>query len=128
MAKKPFNWWLWTKMFIAGGAVCVGGPALVRYVQPTDEELFQRYNPELKKRSLERRFERETEFDDFVVKLKEQSKSSKPIWVVQREEEDEKNKQKRLQETLKLAGEVKARREQMRREAGLPVESDSAGR
>jgi len=50
----------------------------VRYVQPTDEELFQRYNPELQKRSLERRYERQKEFDDFVTKLKEYSKSDKP--------------------------------------------------
>jgi len=62
----------------SGGAVCVGGPALVRYVQPTDEELFQKYNPELQKRSLERRYEREKDFDDFVVKLKQQAKSDKP--------------------------------------------------
>jgi hypothetical protein len=45
---------------------------------PTDEELFQRYNPELQKRSLERRDERQQEFDDFVTKLKAQSKSNKP--------------------------------------------------
>jgi hypothetical protein len=62
----------------SGGVVVFGGPALVRYVSPTDEELFQRYNPELKRKSLERRYERQKEFDDFVVKLKEQSKSSKP--------------------------------------------------
>jgi hypothetical protein len=47
-------------------------------VQPTDEELFQKYNPELQKRSLERRVERQQEFDDFVTKLKEYSKSDKP--------------------------------------------------
>ena len=62
----------------SGGAICVGGPALVRYLQPTDEELFQKYNPELQKRSLERRVERQQEFDDFVTKLKEYSKSDKP--------------------------------------------------
>ncbi|KAK4168637.1 hypothetical protein QBC43DRAFT_309319 [Cladorrhinum sp. PSN259] len=128
MTKKPFNWWLWTKMLIAGGAACVGGPALVRYVQPTDEELFKKYNPELQKRSLERRFEREKEFDDFVVKLKEQSKSSKPIWIVQREEEEETRRQKKLDETLKLAQEVKERREAIRREAGLPVETETSRR
>jgi len=48
------------------------------WLTPTDEELFQKYNPELKKKSLERRYERQKEFDDFVVKLKEQSKSDKP--------------------------------------------------
>jgi len=48
------------------------------WVSPTDEELFQKYSPELKKKSLERRLEREKEFDDFVEKLKEYSKSDKP--------------------------------------------------
>lgn len=62
----------------SGGAISIGGPALTRWVQPTDEELFQRYNPELQKRSLERRYERQKEFDDFVTKLKEYSKSDKP--------------------------------------------------
>ncbi len=47
------------------------------YLTPTDEELFQKYNPELQKRSLEGRYERQKEFDDFVTKLKEDSKSSK---------------------------------------------------
>ena len=56
----------------------VGGPAFVMWVSPTDEELFQKYSPELKKKSLERRLEREKEFDDFVEKLKEHSKSDKP--------------------------------------------------
>jgi len=62
----------------SGGAICIGGPAFTRWVQPTDEELFQKYNPELQKRSLERRVERQQEFDDFVTKLKEYSKSDKP--------------------------------------------------
>lgn len=62
---------------IRGGVICVGGPALTWYLTPTDEELFQRYSPELKQKSLERRYEREKEFDDFVNKLKEYSKSDK---------------------------------------------------
>lgn len=48
------------------------------WVQPTDEELFKRYNPELQKKSLERRYEKQKDFDDFVVQLKEYSKSDKP--------------------------------------------------
>lgn len=56
---------------------CVGGPALVMWVQPTEEELFKRYNPDLQKKSLERRYERQKEFDDFVVQLKEHAKSDK---------------------------------------------------
>jgi hypothetical protein len=38
----------------------------------------QRYNPELQKRSLERRQEKQEDFDNFVGRLKEYSKSEKP--------------------------------------------------
>jgi len=62
----------------SGGVVCIGGPAFTMWVTPTDEELFKKYNPELQKRSLERRYEKQKEFDDFVGKLKEYSKSDKP--------------------------------------------------
>jgi len=78
--------------------MCIGGPALVYYVTPSEEELFsvsqhlqttpqhdykklttlQRYNPELQKRSLERRQEKQEDFDNFVGRLKEYSKSEKP--------------------------------------------------
>lgn len=45
---------------------------------PTEEELRSRYNPDLLKKSIEGRAEREREFDEFVTKLKEYSKSDKP--------------------------------------------------
>ena len=61
--------------------MCIGGPALVYYVTPSEEELFSRYNPELQKRSLERRQEKQEDFDNFVGRLKEYSKSEKPIWA-----------------------------------------------
>lgn len=51
---------------------------------PTEEELRSRYNPELLKRSLEGREERQQEFNDFVTKLKEYSKSDKPSWSHQK--------------------------------------------
>jgi len=38
----------------------------------------QRYNPELQRRSLERRKEKQEDFDGFVGRLKEYSKSDKP--------------------------------------------------
>lgn len=44
---------------------------------PTEEELFERYNPDLKKRSLANRERREQEFDDFVSTIKEAAKSDK---------------------------------------------------
>lgn len=45
---------------------------------PTEEELRAKYNPDLLKKSIEMREEREQEFDEFVTKLKEYSKSDKP--------------------------------------------------
>ena len=51
---------------------------LTVYVMPTDEELFQRYNPELQKRSLERREERQAEFNEWLQTLRRQSQSNKP--------------------------------------------------
>lgn len=113
---------LWGKMLIGGGIICVGGPAFTYWLTPTDEELFKRYNPELQKRSLENRYEKQKDFDDFVNKLKEYSKSDKPIWIVQAEEE-EKAKQAKVQEAIRMAEEIKARKEAMRREAGLSTES-----
>ncbi|KAK8072312.1 hypothetical protein PG996_005660 [Apiospora saccharicola] len=67
----------WVKMLAVGVVCCIGGPALVYYVQPTDEELFKRYNPELQKKSLNRRYERQKEFDDFVTQLKTDSKDDR---------------------------------------------------
>lgn len=62
----------------SGGVICVGGPAITYYLTPTEEELFKKYNPDLQRKSLERRAERQEEFDQFVTKLKEYSKSDKP--------------------------------------------------
>jgi hypothetical protein len=64
--------------FGSGIVCCVGGPAFVYYVSPTEEELFMKYNPELQKRSLENRRERQEDFDNFVMRLREYSKSDKP--------------------------------------------------
>lgn len=40
--------------------------------------IVQRYNPELQRRSLENRYQKQEDFDKFVTKLKEYSKSDKP--------------------------------------------------
>ncbi|KAK5998759.1 Assembly factor cbp-4 [Cladobotryum mycophilum] len=117
-AKKPINWRLWTKVLVGGTVISVGGPALTWWLTPTEEELRSRYNPELRKRSIEGRAEREQEFDEFVTKLKEYSKSDKPIWIVIKEEE-EKRKKAELEASKVQQKEAEARREAMRREAGL---------
>lgn len=44
---------------------------------PSEEELFKKYNPDLQKKSLENRQQKQEEFDHFVNKLKEYSKSDK---------------------------------------------------
>ena len=46
-------------------------------MRPTDEELVKRYNPDLQKRSAEQGDRKAQEFDDYVQKLKEGSKSDK---------------------------------------------------
>ncbi|CAK7202490.1 Assembly factor cbp4 [Sporothrix eucalyptigena] len=119
MSKKGgTNYKLWAKMIAGGALMCIGGPMLTVYVMPTDEELFQRYNPELQKRSLERREERLSEFNDWLQNLKRQSQSNKPIWIVQ-EEEARAAREAKKSETLRLAKEAKTQRETMREEAGL---------
>ncbi|KIH94654.1 assembly factor cbp4 [Sporothrix brasiliensis 5110] len=120
--KKPTNYKLWAKMLVGGAIMCVGGPMLTVYVMPTDEELFQRYNPELQKRSLDRREERQAEFNEWLQNLKRQSMSNKPIWVVQ-EEEARDAKEAKARQTLRLAEEARAQRDAMRKEAGLPPET-----
>ncbi|ERS99577.1 hypothetical protein HMPREF1624_04782 [Sporothrix schenckii ATCC 58251] len=120
--KKPTNYKLWAKMLVGGAIMCVGGPMLTVYVMPTDEELFQRYNPELQKRSLDRREERQAEFNEWLQNLKRQSRSNKPIWVVQ-EEEAREAKEAKASQTLRLAEEARAQRDAMRKEAGLPPET-----
>ncbi|KAI0173652.1 CBP4-domain-containing protein [Hypoxylon sp. FL1284] len=124
MAAKSGRLGTWIKMLAAGGAICVGGPALVLWVQPTDEELFKKYNPELQKKSLERRYEKQKDFDDFVSQLKQYSKSDKPIWMVE-EEANRKKKEEMLRQDFLGAEEAKARKEALRKESGLSPNSGS---
>ncbi|KKZ62382.1 assembly factor CBP4 [[Emmonsia] crescens] len=71
----------------AGALLCIGGPALVQYLRPTEEELFQRFNPELQKRNLETRDQRQKDFDTFVTQLKTHAKSDKSIWHAMKQSE-----------------------------------------
>lgn len=87
------------------------------WVTPTEEELFKRYNPELQKRSLENRYQKQKDFDDFVNRLKEYSKSDRPIWEVQAEAEKLRKKAAMLN-----PGE----REAMMRESDKPIEMQLA--
>jgi len=62
----------------SGAVLAIGGPLFTMWLTPTEEELFLRYNPELQKRSLENRQQKQQDFDDFVTRLKVYSKSDKP--------------------------------------------------
>ncbi|GAD91617.1 conserved hypothetical protein [Paecilomyces variotii No. 5] len=124
----------WLKMAGAGIVLIVGGPAFVEYVRPSEEELFKRYNPELQKKALENRDRREKEFDDYVNKLKEWSKSDKssvsrltmapvlpPInsaesfWVAAQEDADRKRAEMEAR-TVRDKEEARIQREEMRKE------------
>ncbi|KAK7528480.1 uncharacterized protein IWZ02DRAFT_12353 [Phyllosticta citriasiana] len=111
----------WIKMLAAGVGLCVGGPALTYWVMPSEDELFKRYNPELQKRSLEKREMREQEFDNFVNKLKDWSKSDKPIWEAASEinaQRVQEQRQKILDDKKSLAAEVEQRRREMQESTG----------
>lgn len=58
--------------------LCIGGPALIYYVTPTEEEIRKRYNPDLRRRSEETRLERQERFDAFASKMKEYARSDRP--------------------------------------------------
>ncbi|OGM42062.1 assembly factor cbp4 [Aspergillus bombycis] len=105
----------WIKMFVVGTVICVGGPALVQAIRPTDEELFKRYNPELQRRSLEEGDRRAQEFDDYVNRLKQWSKSDKSIWIAAQEQQEQMRTQAAVQRG-QAKDEAKAQREEMRKE------------
>ncbi|MCJ1293239.1 assembly factor cbp4 [Xylographa carneopallida] len=110
---------LWLKMGAAGGIMCIGGPALIYYVTPTEEELFKRYNPELQKRSLENRQKKQEDFDNFVGKLKEYSRSNKPIWEAAAEDEA-RTRATGIEEQQRITDEIQKRRDEIKRHSLNP--------
>ncbi|OBT64100.1 hypothetical protein VE03_06267 [Pseudogymnoascus sp. 23342-1-I1] len=108
-APKPTPWRMYAKMTIGGAILCIGGPALTMWLTPTEEELFARYNPELQRRSLENREQKQEEFDNFVRRLKEYSKSDKPIWEAAAEMEA---KKKKVADAVRLAEQKQAEQRQ----------------
>ncbi|KAF3392479.1 Assembly factor cbp4 [Penicillium rolfsii] len=106
---------MWAKAIGGGVLFCVGGPALVQYIRPSDEELVKRYNPDLQKRSAEQGDRKAQEFDDYVQKLKEWSKSDKSIWYAAQEEQDRKRAQLEAQRA-QAKEQSRIQREEMRKE------------
>ena len=62
--------------------------------------------------------ERQQDFDNFVNKLKEYSKSDRPIWEAAAEEE-KKTRDGKIAEQAKLMEEMRRRKEEMRKEGNL---------
>ena len=85
------------------------------YVTPAEGELFKRFSPELQKHNLENRDRRQRDYEDFVSKLKEYSKSDKPIWEAAAEAQ-EKARQDILRRQVEDKGAEERMREEMRRE------------
>lgn len=103
---------------------------------PTEEELFERYNPDLQKKSLENRGRREQEFDDFVSTIKEAAKSDKHsalsrpthavtekltgnlVWISLKEMEEQKKAAAKSQ-LRQDTEDARERQRQMRLDAGL---------
>ncbi|PWY83425.1 hypothetical protein BO70DRAFT_361543 [Aspergillus heteromorphus CBS 117.55] len=105
----------WVKMLGSAIIICVGGPAFVEYIRPTDEELFKRYNPDLQKRSLEEGDRRAREFDEYVTRMKQWSKSDKSIWYAAKEQEEQKLLAVQTQQA-QAKDDAKVQREEMRKE------------
>lgn len=108
----------WLKMLTVGAVVAVGGPLFVQSIRPSDEELFSRYSPEIKKAALENRDRQEKEYNEYVNKLKEWSKSDKSIWFAVKEEEEAARLKGQSPVTAPSASkeEERIQREEMRRE------------
>ncbi|KAK5944914.1 Assembly factor cbp4 [Knufia obscura] len=76
---------MYAKMAAVFLGCSIGGPLIMYYVTPSEGELFKRFNPDLQKRNLEMRPERERNYKDFAAKMIEYSKSDKPIWAAEEE-------------------------------------------
>lgn len=105
---------LWIKMIAAGGILSIGGPFLIYWVTPAEEELIKRYNPDLQRRSLENRQGKQQDFDSFVAKLKDYSRSDKPVWDVAADDEA-RTRANAVQEQRRVAEEMQKRREEIKR-------------
>ncbi|PGH10555.1 hypothetical protein AJ80_07501 [Polytolypa hystricis UAMH7299] len=104
------------KMVGVGAAICIGGPLFVESIRPTDEELFSRFNPDLQKRNLETRHQRQEDFDIFVTQLKEHAKSDKSIWYALKDAEAQRKREENAQQQHREADESQKQKEAIRKE------------
>lgn len=86
------------------------------YTRRVWADMDQKYNPDLQKRSLENREQKEQDFDNFVNKLKEYSKSDKPIWTAAAEDEA-RQRANSAEEQRRIAQDIQRRRDKIRDES-----------
>ncbi|KAL8943062.1 MAG: hypothetical protein Q9211_001115 [Gyalolechia sp. 1 TL-2023] len=79
-----------------------------------DKDDRRRYNPELQKKSLENRKGKQQDFDNFVNKLKEYSKSDKPIWEAAAADEAQ-TRANSLEDQRRQEAEIRKRRDEIKR-------------
>ena len=84
------------------------------YVTPAEGELFKRFSPELQKHNLENRDRRQRDYEDFVSKLKEYSKSDKPIWEAAAEAQEKARQELIRRQAEGKDDEIRMREEMMR--------------
>ncbi|KLJ11724.1 assembly factor CBP4 [Blastomyces silverae] len=76
---------------------------------------IQRFNPELQKRNLETREQRQKNFDTFVTQLKTHAKSDKSIWHAMKESEATSQRQTDMRRKEELE-EAERQKAQIRKE------------
>ncbi|CAC9893416.1 unnamed protein product [Aureobasidium pullulans] len=101
---------LWAKMIGSGAVLCIGGPYLIYYVTPTEEELFMR-------RSLENRKEKQENFNEWVTQLKKHSKSDLPPWDKSSAEHKEAGVARLLEERRIAEQAAQARKDEIKNSA-----------
>lgn len=102
---------MYAKMLGVFALCAIGGPAIMYYVTPAEGELFKRFNPDLQKRNLEMREQREQNYKDFAAKMIEYSKSDKPIWVA-----EEESRRRAREDILRREAEQQRQRDSIARE------------
>ena len=74
-------WIRWARIWAAGGVVVGAGLLLYKYTTPTDEELLNKFSPELRRDYERQRELRREEQRQLINIVKETSKSNDPIWM-----------------------------------------------
>lgn len=79
MLTKPL-WYRWLRVYIAGGCIIGTGALLFKYTTPSDEELYQRFSPEIKAESDAKRDFRQRELKELMRIALKTAALDDPIW------------------------------------------------